>query len=99
MTVHVKDESDMPVRQATVSLNLNDNNMPSMRSSILTDNNGEAIIESIHSGDYKIQVSADGMFSKMLDKNVTCNVEDCTACNPMVVVYLVRHPTTTTTTT
>merc|ERR1719470_711884 len=50
-------------------------------------------------GDYQIEVSAVGMFSQIVNENVTCDSEECEMCTPLVVLYLQEQPTTEATST
>merc|ERR1712106_696326 len=99
MTVHIKDQNANAVESASVNVYVAGQDKPINEEPVITDVNGEAAIDIMITGDYKIEVSADGMFSKIVNENVTCDADDCEMCAPLVVLYLQEQPTTEATTT
>merc|ERR1712106_531303 len=99
MTVHIKDQNDNAVESASVNVFVPGQETPINELPIITDENGEAVIDIMITGDYQIEVSADGMFSQIVNENVTCDADDCEMCAPLVMVHLNEQPTTEATTT
>ena len=70
MTVHVKDENDNSIEGASVNVYIAGQDTRINEEPLITDSNGEAIFDTMVNGDYKIEVSAAGKFSQIVNENI-----------------------------
>ena len=92
MKVHIRDENDNPVEGAFVNVFIAGQNTPINNETLVTDNQGETVLEIMETGEFKVDVSAAGRFDLTANKNVTCDAAHCELCKPVVKFTIEDEP-------